>query len=385
MTTFAIAMTYILITSLPFWVSIVMLAIAVKTLVKRHDKPMRWLVLWIIAVATLYGCHTAYFNHITSIVPITDTIYVAMNLLVYPLYQTYISEVTNRRPVSLRPKLLYLIFGLPALAAVLVGGTYIAMTAGQRLDFINANLYNGYTYSTTGLILLQEWLHTACHITFAGQVIIVLYFGFRDIRRFNSTIRQLYADTEHREIKYIPALLLIFILTSLLSSVVNVLGRNFFVDSYVVAFPAVGFSILLATLVWLGITQHFTIHDIPQEQEDETQQDDTKAERVPTAQSAQLYAKLEDIMNEQQTYLQQDILLNDVAKLLGTNRTYLLRALSSCAHMTFKEYINRKRIAHAEQLIANNPTMPKSEIATLSGYNSQSSFYRNYNLYRSKN
>ena len=155
-------------------------------------------------------------------------------------------------------------------------------------------------------------------------------------------------------------------------------------DSYVVAFPAVGFSILLATLVWLGITQHFTIHDIPQEQEDETQQDDTKAERVPTAQSAQLYAKLEDIMNEQQTYLQQDILLNDVAKLLGTNRTYLLRALSSCAHMTFKEYINRKRIAHAEQLIANNPTMPKSEIATLSGYNSQSSFYRNYNLYRSE-
>jgi YesN/AraC family two-component response regulator len=89
------------------------------------------------------------------------------------------------------------------------------------------------------------------------------------------------------------------------------------------------------------------------------------------------------MMNEQQTYLKNDLLLNDVAKLLGTNRTYLLQALSACAHMTFKEYINRKRIAHAEQLMAQNPLTPKTEIATLSGYNSMSSFYRNYSLYHS--
>ena len=87
-------------------------------------------------------------------------------------------------------------------------------------------------------------------------------------------------------------------------------------------------------------------------------------------------------MNEQQIFLQNDLLLNDVAKLLGTNRTYLLQALSSCAHMTFKEYINRKRITYAEQLMAKNPQTPKTEIATRSGYNSMSSFYRNLALYK---
>jgi YesN/AraC family two-component response regulator len=129
--------------------------------------------------------------------------------------------------------------------------------------------------------------------------------------------------------------------------------------------------------------QDFTIQDIPEEQEKETNDNNENIAVTPSNQSIQIYEKLESMMNEQQTYLKNDLLLNDVAKLLGTNRTYLLQALSACAHMTFKEYINRKRIAHAEQLMAQNPLTPKTEIATLSGYNSMSSFYRNYSLYHS--
>ena len=126
--------------------------------------------------------------------------------------------------------------------------------------------------------------------------------------------------------------------------------------------------------------QDFTIQDIPEEHEEETDYTEDIA-IMSNNNSASIYEKLEAMMNEQQTFLKNNILLNDVAKLLGTNRTYLLQALNSCAHMTFKEYINRKRIAHAEQLIINNPHMPKTEIATQSGYNSMSAFYRNYALY----
>ena len=149
-------MIKILVISLPMLVCIFWSILLILDWWEQRTQAKARLLFFMVVSTALYGGHFIFFNHQYELMPITDTIYVAMNLLVYPLYQTYISEVTNRRPVSLRPKLLYLIFGLPALAAVLVGGTYIAMTAGQRLDFINANLYNGYTYSTTGLILLQE-------------------------------------------------------------------------------------------------------------------------------------------------------------------------------------------------------------------------------------
>lgn len=378
-------MTYLLITSLPLLVSIVMLFVTAMALSKQNDKPIRRLFVWNIAVMMLYCGHFIYFNHFTSIIPVSDTIYAAMNLLVYPLYLIYISEITDRTPLSSKPNFLWVAFGIPSITVVAIGSTYLAMNAGTRLEFISNYLYQRQDSPIEGIILLQKWLHIVCHTIFAFQVIFVITAGFRRIRRFNKTIRQLYADTDHREIKYIPTLLLIFILTSMLSAIVNFIGRQFFVDSLIVALPSIGFSALLAALIWLGTKHRFTIHDIPQDQEDETIDSDTKADSVPTAQSAQIYIKLENIMNEQQTFLQQDVLLNDVARLLGTNRTYLLRALSSCAHMTFKEYVNRKRIAHAEQLIASNPTIPKSEVATLSGYNSLSSFYRNYNTYKKKN
>jgi len=46
-------------------------------------------------------------------------------------------------------------------------------------------------------------------------------------------------------------------------------------------------------------------------------------------------------------------------------------------------FINRKRIAYAEQLLRNNPKLPKSEVATLSGYDSLSAFYRNFSSFKS--
>ena len=87
-------------------------------------------------------------------------------------------------------------------------------------------------------------------------------------------------------------------------------------------------------------------------------------------------------MQEKKTFLKNDLRLEQVTRELGTNRTYLLQALNEEKGMTFKEYINRLRIEYAERLMKSNPSLTKNEIATMSGYNTLSSFYRNYNTYR---
>lgn len=160
------------------------------------------------------------------------------------------------------------------------------------------------------------------------------------------------------------------------------MGRQVFVDSTILALPSVAFSALIFALSWVGMQQNFTMRDIPEEQVKETIDNEMIA-ADSCENSSLIYENLEAVMDEQLIFLQNDLLLNDVAQLLNTNRTYLLQALSSCAHMTFKEYINRKRIAYAEQLIQNDPSIPRNEIAARSGYNSMSSFYRNYSLYKS--
>ena len=376
-------MIYEFFSSLPLMVCVVMVVQLTLTYRRRTDKAIRWLLLWAIATLLLYGCHFIYFNHFSDLLPFSDTLYVALNLTVYPLFLLYISAITDRKPLSQQKRFLWSTFMPPVTAGIVVGGLYGAMDAGEAKAFITSYLYHGYETTLSGLALAQAWVHIVCHITFAIQVIIVIVRGFRRIRRFNKTVEQLYADTENKEIEAIPTILILFIVTSLVSTIVNVIGRQMFVDTVIIALPSVAFSALIFALSWVGMQHNFSMRDIPEEQEKETD-DSEKVTAVPSANSIIIYEKLENLMNNEQIFLQNDLLLNDVAKLLGTNRTYLLQALSSCAHMTFKEYINRKRIAHAEQLITNNPLMPKTEIATRSGYNSMSSFYRNLGHYSKK-
>ena len=376
-------MIYEFFSSLPLMVCVVMVVQLTLTYRRRMDKAIRWLLLWAIATLLLYGCHFIYFNHFSDLLPFSDTLYVALNLTVYPLFLLYISAITDRKPLSQQKRFLWSAFMPPVTAGIVVGGLYGAMDAGEAKAFITSYLYLGYETTLSGLALAQAWVHIVCHITFAIQVIIVIVRGFRRIRRFNKTVEQLYADTENKEIEAIPTILILFIVTSLVSTIVNVIGRQMFVDTVIIALPSVAFSALIFALSWVGMQHNFSMRDIPEEQEKETD-DSEKVTAVPSANSIIIYEKLENLVNNEQIFLQNDLLLNDVAKLLGTNRTYLLQALSSCAHMTFKEYINRKRIAHAEQLIANNPLMPKTEIATRSGYNSMSSFYRNLGHYSKK-
>lgn len=379
---FADNMIYEFFSSLPLMVCVVMVVQLTLTYRRRTDKAIRWLLLWAIATLLLYGCHFIYFNHFSDLLPFSDTLYVALNLTVYPLFLLYISAITDRKPLSQQKRFLWSAFMPPITAGIVVGGLYGAMDAGEAKAFITSYLYLGYETTLSGLALAQAWVHIVCHITFAIQVIIVIVRGFRRIRRFNKTVEKLYADTENKEIEAIPTILILFIVTSLVSTIVNVIGRQMFVDTIIIALPSVAFSALIFALSWVGMQHNFSMRDIPEEQEKETD-DSEKVTAVPSANSIIIYEKLENLMNNEQIFLQNDLLLNDVAKLLGTNRTYLLQALSSCAHMTFKEYINRKRIAHAEQLMAENPQVSKTEIATLSGYNSMSSFYRNYGLYHS--
>ena len=87
-------------------------------------------------------------------------------------------------------------------------------------------------------------------------------------------------------------------------------------------------------------------------------------------------------MNEEQLYLQHDLRLDMAVQRMGTNRTYLLAALKRELGMTFNEYVNHKRVAHARKLMEENPDMLKSDVAARSGFNSQSAFYRNWKNFR---
>lgn len=108
-----------------------------------------------------------------------------------------------------------------------------------------------------------------------------------------------------------------------------------------------------------------------------------KREAVPagkvSADSAEeeLFGKLEKIMREDHVYRSNSISLDELASMLGTNRTYISRVINRYADKSFWGYINMYRIAEATEILSDlERAVQIKNIYEVLGYNSAASFFR---------
>lgn len=363
--------------ALPMWVCAIF---AVELLLhwrRSQESAHGWLCLWASVTALLYFGHFVYFNEASKWLPITDTLYVACNLSVYPLYVVYISQLTDKRPISSQLLLMLAITVTPIVFALGVGILYTLMTPEETSAFLKVYLYGGSTEGLTGIPLSQAWLHNIARIIFTLQVVAVVATGVRKIHHYNQQLQFLYADTEDKKLNSITTILWLLVITSAFSIVVNAIGRQSFEGSLLLAVPSVLFSVLLFCIGWMGLQTHSYIGEM--EENEDLQPVESTDSMGPDF--ALLAKQFNQLMSDEQLFLQHDLRLDTVVQRLGTNRTYLLAALKQETGMTFNEFINSQRIAYARQLMSSNPSMLKSDVATRAGYNSLSAFYRNLKQY----
>jgi AraC-like DNA-binding protein len=93
-----------------------------------------------------------------------------------------------------------------------------------------------------------------------------------------------------------------------------------------------------------------------------------------------LYNELREVFENQKLYLDPELNINSVIKVLGTNQKYLYQAISENSDNNFRSFLNRYRVDEAKRIIEKkislNEEMNLSEIYSLSGFNSAVSFYR---------
>lgn len=347
---------------------------------RQPNSAVGWLTVWSVATMLLYACHFLYFQHATEFLPVSDSLYTVCNLVVYPLYLIYISEQTDLQPLSSKPLLVGGVWVLGLLGGVIIFTLYAVMDESETHEFINTFLYHNRSDGLEGTAWLQYVAHRTCQTIFAVEVVVVAMIGYRKIKRYNATLEQLCADTDDKSLRPIGIILQLLVVTGVLSFAVNYIGRQHFADSLWLAVPALVFSVMLFSITWVGLNYHTTLRDISNSK---VTTGTTVEENKPASQNDQRAMKnqLEQLMMQERIFLRQDLRLDDVALMLGTNRTYLLATLRNEMGMTFKEYINRQRIAYAEELMRRVPNISKIEVASQSGYGTPSSFYRNMKAY----
>ena len=364
-----------LLVALPMLVCAIFALQLLLTWWRHRDAAQGWLGVWASVTTLLYVGHFLYFHRAMDLLPLSDTLYVGANLAVYPLYLIYISQLTEKQPISSSRRLLAAWLSLPLLGSLAVGFLYALMSKEEIRNFVEIYLFGGSRQELAGISLGQAYVHDVSHVVFALLVLGVMVTGIRKIRRYNLKLQDLYADTEDKQLNGISVILWLFVVTSFFSVAVNALGRPSFDHSLLLAIPSLLFSSLLFGICWIGLETHSFSDEM--ERSDALVIPNSGVPESSGTDFALLARQFNQLMTDEQMYLMHDLRLDFVVQRLGTNRTYLLAALKQELGMTFNEYVNRRRIAHARQLMKANPSILKSDVAARSGYNSLSAFYRN--------
>lgn len=91
-----------------------------------------------------------------------------------------------------------------------------------------------------------------------------------------------------------------------------------------------------------------------------------------------LYDKVETFMNKSLPYLNSDYSRKDLIQDMGTNETYLSKAIRKGMNMSINEYIKHWRVEYAKYTLLQDMNLTIEQIAYDSGFSSLRNFYRTF-------
>lgn len=341
------------------------------------------LISFFAVTSLLYFSHALYFNYEFSTYLYLDSIYTFANLAVYPLYFIYIIYLT--REVKFKSK--YFWWLVPALLmGVVSAAAYLSMDRQEAVNFVSEVLYSkdaNFNYSPAGTVRL--FLQRLTPVVFSIQLILILLIGSRMLVQFDEKIRNYYSDTEGKEMVWTRRLFLLFAVFSLMSMIANVLGRTYFLSSYALIVPSVLFSLLLFSVGYISYRQRFTVTDLMKDENAPVFEEELFSESdhefvYSVAQQAEMTRRLKDLLEEEKVFTRKELRIIDISRDLNTNRSYVSRLINQVYQKSFSDLINHYRLEEARYMLKapEYSLLSVSEIASRAGFQSESSFYRNF-------
>lgn len=306
--------------------------------------------LWFFSIActVLYFCHSLSFSsHVTDVPIWSQCVYLVCNLAVYPLFYIYICSLTRLEGPSKR--LLRIL--VPALLAGII--SVVTAALGGNLSVITR----------------------ISSVIFALEVILVGVVGIIDIVRYRRKVANFYADTEERALPALMTLMVLFLVMALISMGANIVGKESFKGTILLAIPSCLFSTLLFCIFFWGHKYRYGAEDMASDiAADEHTEENRKTDNP---RQVQLFTSICKIMVEKRLFLKPDLKITDLLAEVGSNRTYISNCINRNSGKSFSEFVHSYRIDYAISLMREG-NHKLSEIAELSGYRDGNAFYKTF-------
>ena len=311
-----------LLSFIPFYVCLFWF-ITFITHYRKSDTAKRILTWFLFTCVVLYFCHALYFT--VGLPHTMECVWTLCSMSVYPLYYVYICNLVSRPNSPLK------------IFIILLPGIIVALAK----------------YFFPG-----EDADNARKLLFAIQLFVVIYFGYRKLRAFDKELANVYADTEGRDTTAVKHLLVAFLITSMLSGIANLLGKQYFAESDWLVFAVLTpFSVMLFALSYIGFTRDFSYEQFVEDSKDYGEQ---PTENKSAEGERELGYNIEQLVITKQLYLTPNLKIGDVAKVTGICRTYISTYINQTKGVSFSDYINGLRVEHAKSLLSQNTDNTKN-------------------------
>lgn len=294
-------------------------------------------------------------------------------LALFPLFHLYISCLTSEQPLKVSVWLKHLFLpGIHAVVALFFH--YVLLEPGERSEWAIYLL----TKSGTGEGLIG---HTAMLDTYFRKYFLftaILYFWLTDrkIRQHRKALENYFSNTENADVRWFSIYRIAFLFTLLSAFLYFTLSRSFATSNPQLTEAS---HLLLAIFFWIigyyGQSQaniYPVLHATDKQNE--------KPESGVSQNLEALGVKLKEIMESRELFTRRDLTLPGLARVLGTNRTYLSRLFNERMQMSFNHYINQMRIEYYIKHATKSDPDNHSDLWLVCGFNSSSSFYRWFQL-----
>ncbi|MBP1646481.1 MAG: hypothetical protein H6Q16_2059 [Bacteroidetes bacterium] len=365
-----------LFSSLPLWVCVfwfltLFLNFNSNTLAKK------FLILFFFIATINYFTHFLYFNNQYNIYCFAENIWIFTSLSLFPIYYYYIRLLTIDSKTSFAliwlfvPSILFSLFSFVL---------YFLMDSSEKNIYTYNILYgnNRNLLEYNFILRLQLIKINIFRIVLVTQVLIFIVTGIKHISSYHNSIKEFYSDTKNKELKSIKYLLIILIFASIMSSLSAIVGKYIFINNQVlIIFPSLVHSLFLYGIGYIGYKQYFSITEF----RDDILNADKNYSKELTQKNTNnnnLKEQLIILLEEKEIFKNPDLRISDVSTFLNTNRTYISNLVNDEFDQSFADLINNHRIKYAIKILEekNNVNLSISEIGLMSGFLSESSFYR---------
>jgi AraC-like DNA-binding protein len=99
----------------------------------------------------------------------------------------------------------------------------------------------------------------------------------------------------------------------------------------------------------------------------------------------QVYERVLEYFESNQPFLDSNLTINDIVKVVFSNKVYISRAISKYTGKNFCQFVNCYRIAYSVKCFRENMDLKIAELANMSGFNSVVSYNMAFRLFMNEN